>query len=163
MSESQPFTVAWSDDAIADLRERLGRTRWPEPETVDDWSQGIPLAYVQELCEYWADGVRLARPRGASQRASRSSARELDGLGIHFIHARSPHADALPLVITHGWPGSVVEFLKVIGPLTDPPRTAATPPTRSTSCARRCPATGSATSRPTPGWASSGSPRRGRR
>ena len=115
-----------STDAIADLRDRLARTRWPEAETVDDWSQGLPLAYAQDLCGYWADGYDFgaaeqrfnAFPQFRTDAAGRW--RPSDGLGIHFIHARSPHADALPLVLTHGWPGSVVEFQKVIGPLSDP-------------------------------------------
>ncbi len=116
-----PHPVAVPDDALDDLRDRLRRTRWPEAETVDDWSQGIPLAYVQELCSYWADGYDWRPHRGAPERARPSSRTEIDGLGIHFLHVRSPHPDALPLVITHGWPGSVVEFLDVIGPLADPP------------------------------------------
>ena len=110
--------------AVDDLRERLARTRWPERETVDDWSQGLPLAYARELCEYWADGYDFA---AAEQRlnAFPQYRTVLDGggpdaLGIHFLHVRSPHPDAFPVVMTHGWPGSVVEFHKVIGPLTDP-------------------------------------------
>jgi epoxide hydrolase len=114
-----PFRIDVPDADLADLRDRLRRTRWPERETVDDWSQGIPLAYVQDLCRYWADGydwrAREARLNGFSQYRT-----EIDGLAIHFVHVRSPHEGALPLVMTHGWPGSIVEFLKVIGPLTDP-------------------------------------------
>jgi pimeloyl-ACP methyl ester carboxylesterase len=115
-----PFQLAVDEAELEDLRVRLARTRWPEAETVDDWSQGIPLAYVQELCRHWAqeyDGRRVERRLNAVGQFRT----EIDGLGIHFLHARSPHPDALPLVLTHGWPGSVVEFLKVIGPLTDPP------------------------------------------
>ena len=119
-SAIQPFRIAADDSALDDLRRRLRATRWPDRETVDDWSQGIPLAYVQDVCGYWADEVRLARARGAAQPLRRSSSTEVDGLGIHFVHVRSPHADALPLVITHGWPGSIVEFQKVIEPLTNP-------------------------------------------
>ena len=122
--EVTEFRVEIAADAIADLRDRLARTRWAEAETVDDWSQGLPLAYTQELCTHWADGYDFA---AAEQRlnAFPQFRTELRGDGddpvaIHFIHARSPHADAFPLVLTHGWPGSVVEFLKVIGPLTDP-------------------------------------------
>jgi pimeloyl-ACP methyl ester carboxylesterase len=114
-----PFHLTVPDAELDDLRDRLRRTRWPEAETVDDWSQGIPLAYVRELCEYWADGydwrVLEERLNGLGQFRT-----EIDGLTIHGLHVRSPHEDALPLVITHGWPGSVVEFLDVIGPLTDP-------------------------------------------
>ena len=114
-----PFHVEITREVVADLRERLARTRWPEAETVDDWSQGIPLVYLQDLCGYWADGYDFA---AAADRfnAFDQFRTEIDGLGIHFLHARSPQADAFPLVITHGWPGSVVEFHKVIGPLTDP-------------------------------------------
>jgi epoxide hydrolase len=115
----EPFRIEIADDDLRDLRERLARTRWPEPETVDDWSQGVPLGYLRELCRYWAEeydwGATEARLNALPQFRT-----EIDGLRIHFLHVRSPHADALPLVITHGWPGSIVEFLKVIGPLTDP-------------------------------------------
>jgi pimeloyl-ACP methyl ester carboxylesterase len=119
MSDIERFQIEYTDDAIADLRDRLGRTRWPEKETVDDWSQGIPLSYVQELCEYWADRYDFALAQ-ARLNAFPHYRTEIDGLGIHFIQARSPHADALPLVLTHGWPGSVVEFLGVIDGLTSP-------------------------------------------
>ena len=108
-----------SDADLADLRDRLARTRWPEAETVDDWSQGIPLLYTRELCDYWAHEydwrATEARLNGFGPQRT-----ELDGLGIHFLHVRSPEPNALPLVLTHGWPGSIVEFHKVIGPLTDP-------------------------------------------
>jgi pimeloyl-ACP methyl ester carboxylesterase len=116
-----PFRVHLPQPEIDDLRERLRRTRWPEPETVDDWSQGVPLAYLRELCAYWAEGYdwRAAEARLNSFPQFRT---EIDGLGIHFLHVRSPHPQAIPLVVTHGWPGSVVEYLKVIGPLVDPPR-----------------------------------------
>jgi pimeloyl-ACP methyl ester carboxylesterase len=115
-----PYRIEVPEADLRDLRERLRRTRWPEAETVDDWSQGTPLSYVQELCGYWAEGYDW---RATESRLNRfpQFRTEIDGLGIHFIHARSPHAGALPLVITHGWPGSVVEFHKVIEPLTDPP------------------------------------------
>ena len=114
-----PFRIQVNETDLDDLRERLRRTRWPEPETVDDWSQGVPLAFLRRLCDHWADGYdwRAAEARLNTFPQYRT---EIDGLGIHFVHARSPHRDALPLVITHGWPGSVVEFQKVIGPLTDP-------------------------------------------
>jgi pimeloyl-ACP methyl ester carboxylesterase len=114
-----PFRIDIPDAALADLRDRLQRTRWPEPETVDDWSQGVPLSYVQEVCQYWADKydwrATEARLNGFPQFRT-----DIDGLGIHFLHVRSPHEDALPIAITHGWPGSIVEFHKVIAPLTDP-------------------------------------------
>jgi pimeloyl-ACP methyl ester carboxylesterase len=117
--EIRPFRIDVSDADLSDLRDRLARTRWPEAETVDDWSQGIPLAYVQELCEYWRTTYDW-RAREAALNRFPQFTTELDGLDIHFLHVRSPEPDALPLVITHGWPGSVVEFHKVIGPLTDP-------------------------------------------
>jgi len=120
MSEAvQPFRIAASDAELDDLRRRLRATRWPEREAVDDWSQGIPLGYVQDVCAYWAEKYDW---RAREERLNRFAQfrTELDGLGVHFLHVRSRHADALPLVITHGWPGSIVEFQKVIEPLTDP-------------------------------------------
>ncbi|MFI6818596.1 epoxide hydrolase family protein [Nonomuraea sp. NPDC050328] len=116
-----PFRVEVAEGELADLRERLGRTRWPERETVDDWSQGVPLAYLKELCRYWAEEYdwRATERRLNGFPQFRTT---VDGLGLHFLHVRSPYQDAVPLVLTHGWPGSVVEFLKVIGPLTDPPK-----------------------------------------
>jgi epoxide hydrolase len=117
--EVAPFRIEIPRDALGDLRERLARTRWPEAETVSDWSQGVPLSYLHELCRYWADGYdwRATEKRLNGFPQFRTV---LDGLGIHFLHVRSPHPEALPIVITHGWPGSIVEFLKVIGPLANP-------------------------------------------
>jgi pimeloyl-ACP methyl ester carboxylesterase len=117
--EPAPFRIEIPEADLADLRERLARTRWPEGETVEDWSQGVPLAYIRELCRYWAEGYDW-RATEARLNALPQFRAEIDGLGIHFVHVRSPHPDALPLVVTHGWPGSIVEFLKVIGPLADP-------------------------------------------
>jgi pimeloyl-ACP methyl ester carboxylesterase len=117
--EISPFRIEASDAELDDLRRRLQATRWPEPEPVDDWSQGIPLAYVQEVCAYWSEKYDW-REREARLNAFPQFRTEIQGLGIHFLHVRSPHEDALPLVITHGWPGSIVEFHKVIGPLTNP-------------------------------------------
>jgi pimeloyl-ACP methyl ester carboxylesterase len=114
-----PFRVEIGEAQLVDLRERLARTRWPESETVQDWSQGIPLAYMQELCAYWEKSYDWRRAE-AQLNAHPQFRASVDGLGIHFLHVRSPHEDALPLLMTHGWPGSVVEFLKVIGPLSDP-------------------------------------------
>jgi pimeloyl-ACP methyl ester carboxylesterase len=116
-----PFVLAVDERELDDLRQRLARTRWPEAETVDDWSQGVPLAYVQELCAHWAGGYDWRRLE-ARLNAIGQFHTAIDGLDVHFLHARSPHPDALPLLLTHGWPGSVVEFLKVIEPLTDPTR-----------------------------------------
>jgi epoxide hydrolase len=114
-----PFRLDVPEEQLEDLRARLALTRWPERETVADWSQGIPLAYVQELCRYWAEAYDWRRAE-ARLDAIGQFRTEIDGLGIHFLHARSPERDALPLIVTHGWPGSVVEFLDVIGPLADP-------------------------------------------
>ncbi|GAA4397120.1 epoxide hydrolase [Actinomadura verrucosospora] len=114
-----PFHLDVPESVLDDLRERLNRTRWPDEETVDDWSQGVPLDYLRELCRYWAEEYDW-RATEARLNALPQFRTSVDGLGIHFLHVRSPHEDALPLVLTHGWPGSVVEFLKVIGPLTDP-------------------------------------------
>jgi epoxide hydrolase len=114
-----PFRLDVPEDDLRDLRERLARTRWPDAETVTDWSQGVPLAYVQDLCRYWAEEYDW-RATEARLNAMPQYRTVIDGLGIHFLHVRSPHPDALPLIVTHGWPGSVVEYLKAIGPLTDP-------------------------------------------
>jgi len=113
-----PFRVEVPAAELADLRARLERTRWPAREPVDDWSQGVPLAYVPELCDHWAHGYDW-RATEARLNALPQFRTEIDGLGIHFIHARSPSPDALPLLLSHGWPGSIVEFLKVIGPLSE--------------------------------------------
>lgn len=114
-----PFRLTVSEADLGDLRDRLRRTRWPEREPVPDWSQGVPLAYLQDLCAYWAEQYDW-RATEARLNAIPQFRIEIDGFNIHFLHVRSPHPQALPLVLTHGWPGSVVEFLKVIGPLTDP-------------------------------------------
>jgi epoxide hydrolase len=113
-----PFRIEVPDAELRDLRERLERTRWPEPEPVDDWSQGVPLAYLQGLCDYWAHDYDW-RATEAQLNELPQFRTEIGGLGIHFIHVRSEHPDAMPLVVTHGWPGSVVEFEKVVGPLTE--------------------------------------------
>jgi pimeloyl-ACP methyl ester carboxylesterase len=120
MPEIRPYRIEVPDAVLDDLKERLARTRWPEAEPVDDWSQGIPLAYTRDLAAYWADGYDW-RSREAALNRFDHYLTEIDGLDIHFIHQRSPHDDALPLLITHGWPGSVVEFHKVIEPLVNPP------------------------------------------
>ena len=114
-----PFRVKVPEADLADLARRLRHTRWPERETVADWSQGVPLAYVQDLCRYWADGYDW-RATEARLNALPQFQTEIDGVAVHFIHVRSPRPGALPLVITHGWPGSVLEYLKATGPLTDP-------------------------------------------
>ena len=107
------------DDALDDLRRRLDAVRWPDRELVDDWSQGAPLSKVQALCAHWRNSYDWRRCEAQLNSLGQFTT-ELDGLRIHFIHVRSPHEHAMPLLITHGWPGSVIEFMKVIGPLTDP-------------------------------------------
>jgi pimeloyl-ACP methyl ester carboxylesterase len=118
-SDVAPFRVVFDPDAIADLRSRLRNTRWPERETVDDWSQGIPLAFVQDLAAYWCQDYDFAAAEERLNAWPQFTSRT-DDVDIHFVHARSPEPDAMPLVITHGWPGSFVEFSDVLGPLTDP-------------------------------------------
>lgn len=119
MPSPEPFEIRASDEQLDDLQRRLRATRWPDAETVDDWSQGIPRAYVQEVCGYWADKYPW-REREARLNRFPQFRSEVMGLGIHFVHLRSPEQNALPLVISHGWPGSIVEFQKVIAPLADP-------------------------------------------
>jgi pimeloyl-ACP methyl ester carboxylesterase len=118
--EITPFRIDVPATDLADLRDRLRRTRWPDRETVGDWSQGMPLGYVQDLCRYWASGYDW-RAREARLNQFPQFRTFIDGLDLHFLHVRSPHAGALPLIMTSGWPGSVTEFSHVIGPLTDPP------------------------------------------
>jgi len=115
----EEFTIPAAPDQIDDLQQRLAMTRWPEAEAVDDWSQGIPLRYVQELCEYWRTEYNWPE-RVALLNQWPQFRTMIDGLNVHLIHARSPHDDAMPLIMSHGWPGSIVEFQKVIGPLTNP-------------------------------------------
>ncbi|MBP7080195.1 MAG: epoxide hydrolase [Rhodocyclaceae bacterium] len=114
-----PFKIAIGDAQLDDLKRRLRATRWPDKETPGDWSQGIPLQYMQEVVAYWAETYDW-RAREASLNRFEQFRTTIDGLGIHFIHHRSPHPGALPLLMTHGWPGSIVEFQKVIGALADP-------------------------------------------
>src|SRR6516164_7041784 len=113
------FRVDMPDEAIADLQQRIAATRWPGKELVGDRSQGVQLATIQELARYWAAEYDW-RSCEASLNALPQFTTEIDGVGIHFIHVKSSHADALPLIMTHGWPGSVVELLGAVGPLTDP-------------------------------------------
>jgi len=119
MSDIKPFQVEISDEELASLKTKLKNTRFPEAETPDDWSQGVPLAYIRELTEYWEKDYDLRRIESRLNTYPQFRT-ELDGLNIHFLHIRSPEENALPLIMTHGWPGSVIEFLKVIEPLTDP-------------------------------------------
>jgi pimeloyl-ACP methyl ester carboxylesterase len=114
-----PFKITIDAAQLDDLKRRLRATRWPDKETPNDWSQGIPLAYVKDLCGYWESKYDW-RAREALLNRFPQFRTTIDGVGIHFNHVRSPHANALPLIMTHGWPGSIVEFQKVIEPLTNP-------------------------------------------
>jgi pimeloyl-ACP methyl ester carboxylesterase len=118
-AEVRPFHIEFSDDELTDLRSRVNATRWPEIETVDDDSQGVRLAMMQDLARYWGNSYNWrkceARLNGLPQFLT-----GIDGLDIHFIHVRSQHENALPLIVTHGWPGSIIEQLKIIEPLTNP-------------------------------------------
>ena len=116
-----PFKIRVPQEALDDLKRRLTSTRWPERETVGDWSQGVPFQKAQALIAYWRDKYDWRRFE-ARLSAFPQYRTQIDGLGIHFIHVRSPHQNALPIILTHGWPGSIVEFMEVIGPLADPTR-----------------------------------------
>jgi pimeloyl-ACP methyl ester carboxylesterase len=118
-TEIRPFRVDVPDEAIADLRRRITATRWPSRELVADRSQGVQLATITELARYWATDYDW-RAFEARLNALPQFKTEIDGVDVHFIHVRSPHSGAMPLIITHGWPGSIIELLGVIGPLTDP-------------------------------------------
>ena len=115
----RPFQVEVPEEDLIDLRQRLAATRWPERETVADTSQGVQLAPMQDLVRYWGNEYDFRRFE-EKLNALPQFVTEIDGLDIHFIHVRSHHEDALPLVINHGWPGSIIEQLKLIGRLTDP-------------------------------------------
>jgi hypothetical protein len=115
----RPFTLSIPSSDLDDLQTRLRLTRWPDKETVDDESQGVPLATVQELCEYWQTSYDWCRCQDLLN-SYPQFATTIDGLEIYFLHFRSKHADALPMLITHGWPGSVLEFRHVINNLIDP-------------------------------------------
>src|SRR5262249_41586109 len=115
----RPFTVSIPQEEITELRRRIAATRWPDPETVSDQSQGIQLDKLKPLVEYWGTGYDW-RKAEAKLNALPQFMTTIDGLDIHFIHVRSRHPNALPLIMTHGWPGSVLELLKTVGPLTDP-------------------------------------------
>jgi pimeloyl-ACP methyl ester carboxylesterase len=116
----RPFHIDVPDEALADLRRRIAATNWPEKETVADQSQGVPLAMMQKLARHWMTDYDWRRCE-AELNALPQFVTEIDGLDIHFLHARSPHDDALPIVVNHGWPGSIIEQLKIIDRLTDPP------------------------------------------
>jgi pimeloyl-ACP methyl ester carboxylesterase len=118
-TQIRPFTIEISEDELDALRARISETRWPERETVADQSQGVQSETMQQLARYWSSEYDWRRAE-AKLNALPNFKTEIDGLDIHFIHVRSKHEDALPLIITHGWPGSIIELLNVVGPLTDP-------------------------------------------
>jgi pimeloyl-ACP methyl ester carboxylesterase len=118
-NDIRPFQVDIPEEALDDLRRRIAAARWPSRELVADRSQGVQLATMQELAAYWMSDYDFGRLE-ARLNALPQFTTEIDGLDIHFIHVRSPHENALPLIMTHGWPGSVVELLDTVGPLTDP-------------------------------------------
>ena len=115
----RPFTVQISNDALDDLRRRVARTRWPSRELVGDRSQGVQLATMQAVCRYWVSEYEGRRVESRLNALPQFTT-EIDGVDIHFVHVQSEHPDALPLIMTHGWPGSVIEMLDAVGPLTDP-------------------------------------------
>src|SRR5690349_16392849 len=115
----RPFTVEISEEQIENLRRRIEATRWPTPELVDDDSQGVQIAFLQELARYWLEDYDFGRLESRLNELPQFMT-EIDGIDVHFIHVRSQHEGALPLIITHGWPGSIIEMLELIGPLTDP-------------------------------------------
>jgi pimeloyl-ACP methyl ester carboxylesterase len=118
-STIRPFHIDVPEDELAELRRRIAATRWPSKELVEDRSQGVQLATIQELARYWANDYDFGRIE-ARLNALPQFITEIDGVDIHFIHVKSAHEDALPLIMTHGWPGSVIELLETVGPLTDP-------------------------------------------
>jgi len=115
----RPFRIRIAEEELRDLRERLARTRWPDDLPETGWTRGVPVAYLKELAAYWASGYDWRKHEAELNRYPQFTT-TIDGENVHFLHVRSPEPDALPLLLIHGWPGSVVEFLKVIGPLSDP-------------------------------------------
>ena len=118
-NEIRPFRIDIPQEDLDDLKERLGRTRWPDEISGVGWSRGVPLVYLKELAEYWRTTYDWREHEATLNKLAQFTT-TIDGQNIHFLHMRSTEPDALPLIVTHGWPGSVVEFLDIIGPLTDP-------------------------------------------
>src|SRR5215467_15463105 len=115
----RPFSINFLQEAVVDLRRRINATKWPEREQVTDASQGVQLATMQKLARYWATDYDWRKVE-ARLNALPNFVTEIDGLDIHFIHVRSKHENALPMIVTHGWPGSIIEQLKIVEPLTNP-------------------------------------------
>jgi pimeloyl-ACP methyl ester carboxylesterase len=151
-TEIRPFRVEVPDDALDDLRDRLGRTRWPGEVPGAGWSRGIPLGYLKQLAGYWRDSYDW-RAQEARLNQLPQFLTEVDGQPVHFVHVRSPEPGALPLVVTHGYPGSVVEFLDLIGPLTDPRAHGGDPADAFHVVAPSLPGFGFSTPVREPGWA----------
>ena len=122
----RPFQFSFTDAELADLRRRVNATKWPEREQVTDASQGVQLATIQNLARYWGTDYDW-RKGEAKLKAVPHFITEIDGLDIHFIHVRSQHENALPMIVTHGWPGSIIEQMKIIAPLTNPTAMAGPP------------------------------------
>lgn len=118
-SELEPFEIKFSDTGLEDLKQRLKRTRWPGSAPSDDWSYGVPVEYMQSFVDYWANDYDWRKVEAELNRYDQYLT-EIDGLDIHFLHVKSPHEEATPLLLVHGWPGSFVEFREIIKPLTDP-------------------------------------------
>src|SRR5437016_1143771 len=118
-ADIRPFHVSFSEEELVDLRRRINATKWPEREQVSDASQGVQLATMQKLAQYWGSDHDWRKVE-TRLNALPNFITEIDGLDIHFIHVRSKHDNALPVIITHGWPGSIIEQLKIIDPLTNP-------------------------------------------
>ena len=136
-NEIRPFHVDIPDEALDDLRRRIAATRWPTKELVEDRSQGVQPATMQALARYWASDHDW-RKAEAKLNALPQFMTYIDGVDTHFIHVKSPHENALPLIMTHGWPGSVIELLETVGPLTDPTAHGGCARTPSTWCCRPC-------------------------
>jgi Epoxide hydrolase N terminus len=154
----RPFTYEAAEADLAELRRRIEATRWPSKELVADRSQGVQLATLQALARYWTTEYDWGRCE-ARLNALPQFTTEIDGVEIHFIHVRSRHENALPLIMTHGWPGSVIELLETVGPLTDPTAHGGTP---EDAFHLVLPATGSPVSRPSPPGSRAASDARGR-
>ncbi|WP_219834237.1 epoxide hydrolase N-terminal domain-containing protein [Paenibacillus sp. R14(2021)] len=145
----RPFHVNVPEEELTELRNRINATRWPEKETVSDQSQGVPLATIQQLARYWANDYDW-RKIEARMNSFPHFLTEIDGLDIHFIHVRSKHEDAMPILIAHGWPGSIIEQMKLIEPLTNPTAHGGNASDAFHLVIPSCLATGSRASRPRP-------------
>ena len=156
-----PFSINVPERDLEDLRRRITAIRWPDRETVDDESQGVRLQTMQELARHWATDYDWRRVEARLQ-ALPQFITEIDGVDIHFIHVRSKHEGALPIIVTHGWPGSIIEQLKIIGPLTDPEAHGAAAGDAFDVVIPSLPGHGFSGTRPRPAGIPSASPARGR-